>query len=261
MIKTLLQAAKTLALKPVLFLPALLAVLIAIGLSIAFSPFLVDFAVNTIVLEIIPDSPLPALPFHMLALYPTQLAAMLLFAVLTGMVFIATTYWYAAYLGQGERKRSFKKACSDIISALKKIVSLIIFVLIIAGFFAALAAVFTIIAGAIPALGFALIALLAIALIYLYIKLTFVVQALAIEECTVKEALQKAWQFSTGRFWHIVLFIFIIAAISQVLSFIGDSLSEMALDETIGLAAVSIFWIIATSYAGIAMALYYLEKK
>ncbi|MDP2973637.1 MAG: hypothetical protein Q8N60_01165, partial [Candidatus Diapherotrites archaeon] len=158
-------------------------------------------------------------------------------------------------------KRSFKKACSATISALGKIVLLIIFVLIIAGFFAALAAVFTIIAGAIQLLGFALIALLAIGLIYLYIKLTFVVQALAIEECTVKEALQKAWQFSTGRFWHIVLFIFIIAAISQALSFIGDSLSEMALDETIGLAAVSIFWIIATSYAGIAMALYYLEKK
>ncbi len=262
MIKSLLSALKTLVGKPYLIVPALATAFIVFLLSLAFEPFLQDFGFNAIVLEKVPDTALHELPFHFLSMYPTGLAALGLFAILSCTVIISLSYWYAVYAKMlKEGKTELLGACRETMAGLKDIITLIIFIAIISLLFAALTVLFSVITQAVEVLGLLLLGLLALAGGYLYIMLAFVVQILAIEKQKVKEALQQAWQFSSKRFWQVFLFILAIAVINYAVGAVASSITDLALDETTDAGITAIFWSIAVSYSGIAMALYYLGKK
>ena len=136
-----------------------------------------------------------------------------------------------------------------------------VFLTLISLLFAILLWAFALAWQAIEILGIVLIALLFLAGFYLYIKLAFVVQALALEQGTVKQALGQSWNFCQKRFWHVVLFLVVIAAINQAIMYVGINLSDLAADDLLGLIALTVFWAVSLSFTGLAMALYYQEKK
>lgn len=262
MIKSLVGALKTLVRNPMLFLPAIAAAIAIVVLSIAFEPVLSELAFQAVVLENIPDGAAYSLPFQFAALYPGGTVALIVLGILVGIVFISTSYWYAVYVKMAQEGRAgIRAACNETMAALKKIMQLMLFVVLMAFFFGALAVGLMLAAAAVPVLGIALIALPTIALLYLYIMLAFSVQALAIGSGTVKEALQQSWAFSSKGFLGVVLFIVVLAIIGQGLAFIGNSIAEASLNEDVGLWAVAAFWVISAAYTGIAMPLYYLGKK
>ena len=142
-----------------------------------------------------------------------------------------------------------------------KITAFTLFVALIALFFGVLLWAFAMVLATVQLLGLALLALLALAGFYLYIKLVFTVQALALEQGTVKQALQQSWEFALKRFWHVFLFVLIIGVISQAITFVGGFASDLVLDDILSIVVLAVFWSISLAFAGIAMPLYYASKK
>jgi len=257
----LIGAGKRLVKNPLLLLPALASMVIFFALGFVFLPFAADLMLDVLFLEIIPDSSLLAFPFQFFALYPLQILALGLFALLSGLLFTALNYWYANYLGESLGKSaSIGKACRETLGALKAIASLVLFIAIISLVFGTLFWVSAVISIAIPLLGLGLMLVLSLAGFYVYIKIAFATQALALEEGSVKQALQQTWDFSQKRFWHVILFLIVLGLIHQIIVFLGDYVSLLFLDETIEIIVFAVFWGASLAFAGLAMALYYAEK-
>ncbi len=258
----LIGSVRMLARKPVLFLPSVIAVVLILVLSYVFAPLLENIAFNVLVLGKVPDVALSALPFQFAAMYAADLLALLLFMVLVGVLFIALAFWYALFLRDAAAgKASFVQTCRETVAAVEKIVALVLFVLVIAVFVAVLFWFFALVESVLAPLGVVLTAVLAIAMLYLYINLAFTVQALAISGKKVKDALQQSWRFVAGRFLHTVVFLVVLAVVYYALISAGLALSDAALDEATELGSVAVFWVIAASYANVAMAQYYLGEK
>jgi hypothetical protein len=262
MIKSIVGAARELGKNPILLLPALVAVAIVLGLIYLFVDFALDMVLNVVFLELVPESGLASLPFQFGALYGLQLVAIAVLGIISAVVFSSLSFFYAAYVrSSGRRKGAYAKATGSTVGGLGKVFGFTIFLVIISLFFAALLWAFVLLWQEIEILGIILIALLVLAGFYLYIKLAFVLQALALEKGTVKQALQQSWEFCQKRFWHVVLFLVVIAAINQAIMLVGSFLSDLILEEPLSLAVLAIFWAVSLAFTGLAMALYYQEKK
>ncbi len=262
MIKALVSSLKRVLRNPALLLPALAAIAILLVFAYALAPFLLDLLLNAVFLEAVPDAPLYEIPFQFFALYPLNLVALAVLALIGGILSVSLNYWYAAYARMSfEGNASIAKACSETVSAMGKIAAFTLFVALIALFFGVLLWAFAMVLATVQLLGLALLALLALAGFYLYIKLVFTVQALALEQGTVKQALQQSWEFALGKFWHVFLFVLIIAVISQAITFVGSYASDLVLDDVLSIVVLAVFWSISLAFAGIAMPFYYAEKK
>jgi len=262
MIRSLTGSLSRIVANPFLLLPGIATIAIFFGLVYFFAPFAIDMLMDTIFLDVMPDSTLNALPFHFTALHFTQIVGLGLFGLLSGILFTGLNYWYAAYIRMGFReKASIGKCCSETVSALGKILAFTLFVSIIALFFGVLLWIAAMISIAIPILGIVLILLLVLVFAYLYIKLIFVVQALALEKGTIKQAFEQAWAFSKGKFGAILLFVIALIIVGTVLESLAATASGFFLDDLIGVVIIGIFWSVSLAYSATAMALYYAEKK
>ncbi len=262
MIKSIVGAARNIGKNPILLLPALAAVAVVLGLFYLLAPIALDMLLDVVFLEMVPDSGLAKLPFQFTAMYGVPLVAMAALGIVSALMFNTLAFFYAAYVKASSRRTgSFGKATGSAVGALGKVFGFVVFIVLISLLFATLLWAFTLIWQAVEALGIILITLLFLAGFYLYIKLTFVLQALALEKGTVKQALGQSWDFCQKRFWHVVLFLVVIAAINQAIMFVGSSISDFAADELLSLIVLAVFWAISLSFTGLAMALYYKEKK
>ena len=182
--------------------------------------------------------------------------------IISALVFTGLNFFYAAYVKTAERRKgAYAKATGQAFGAIGKVFGFVAFLILVSLFFAVLLWAFSLLAQAVEAVGVILISLLALAGFYLYIKLAFVVQALALEEGSVKQALQQSWEFCQKRFWHVVLFLIVVAAINQAIMYVGSSLSGLAVDDLFGLIVLAIFWAVSLAFTGLSMALYYQEKR
>jgi len=261
MIKSLVSAIGKMLRNPLVFLPAFATVAIVFMLAFLFASFAIDLISNVVLLEMVPDVALNELPFKFAALHSTQLIGVAIFTLLAGILFTSLSYWYAFYVkGLLDNKNSIGRVCGSTIGALGKILAFILLVFIFALFAGVLVWLFAMIGQTVEILGQVLLALLALAAFYLYVKLIFTIPALAFEGGTVKQALQKSWQFSVKRFWQVLLFLIILSTINEFVVFAGGALAGLFLDETIALAVIGIFWGISLAFSGLATALYYAEK-
>jgi len=262
MIKALIGAAKKIIGNPLLLLPALLAIAILFVLAYVFAPFAIDLLLNAVFLELVPDAPLQSLPYQFAAIYGMQLGALIIFVILGGVLFTGLSYWYAAYIKMGlDGKASIGACCKETVSALGKVFAFIVFVAVISLLFGIVLWMFSMIFIAIAWLGAILMLLASLLAFYLYIKLAFSVQSLAMDNVKVKQALQNSWKFAIGKFWLILIFVVILAVVNQAIVFVGAYASDLILDDIIGTIILAVFWSISLAYTSIAMALYYSEKR
>ena len=260
MINALGAAAKRLVKNPLLLLPAFAAIAIFFALAYAFSPFMEKLAVDLMILGNVPDAPLSALPFQMIGLYGLEFSVLLVFFVLSSILFAALNYWYAAYVAI-DRKESLGKACRETIKAMGKIASFTVFILLLVFLFAVLLWISLAIMPFFELGGLVLLALLALAGFYFTIKFVFVLQALAIEHGSVRQALEKAWVFCEGRFWQVLAFVIVLSVVYGILLWAGGLASGLFSGEVESLIVFAAFWGIFLAYSGLALACYYKEKK
>ena len=261
-IECIVSVGKNLVKKPLLVLPSIAAVAILFGLLFLFLEILIELMVNVMLLEIVPEGPLYALPFQFIAIYGPHLLAVLAFTVIGAVLFTSLNYWFGSFIaGKIKGQESFGKTFSKTKKGLGKIIAFVIFVILVALVFGTLFWVFALIFQAVPVLGILLIALLSLAAFYLYVKLAFVISALALEKGTVKQAFEQSWNFSQKRFWQILLFLIVVSVLNQLIIFIGSSISELFLDENIEIAILALFWAIALTFVGFALPTYYAKNK
>jgi membrane-anchored glycerophosphoryl diester phosphodiesterase (GDPDase) len=147
------------------------------------------------------------------------------------------------------------------VSALGRVFVFFVFFFVILLFVGVLLWFFLLVSAFVQVLGLALVLILVAGLFYLYVKLAFAVQALAFEQGSVKQALQQSWELALGRFWQVLVFLFLVGLASQVFSFVGSYFADMVLDDVLASAVLVVFWGAGMAFAGVAMALYYAEKK
>jgi len=149
LIKAIVGAVKRIVGNPFVVLPSLLSVAILLFLAYIFAPFAIDLLLDAVILEMVPDAPLNAMPFQFIAIYSTQVFALLIFALLSSILFTALNYWYVVYTKMGfDGDRSLAKACGETISGLGKVIAFIVFVLLVAMLFAVLFWVVSMVAAA-----------------------------------------------------------------------------------------------------------------
>lgn len=262
MIKALTGSFERILRNPFLLLPALGAIALVLVLFYVFSFFMVNLILNAMLLGTVPDAPLQALPFQFFALYPGETIALVVFLIISGIVFFSLSYCFAAFARMNlGGKASIGKAVSETFSVLGKIVSFALFIALILVFIACVLWLLALVYLLVPLLGIVLFALAGLGCFYLFVKLAFVVQALALEQSTVKKALENSWQMAVGRFWHVLVFLIILAAVNYALVFIGSGIADLLVDDILGIIALAVFWSISLAFAGMAMPLYYAEKK
>ena len=262
MIYSVVYALKNIARNPMVLVPSIAAIAILFALLYAFAGFAIELIINAFFLEILPESPLNAFPFQFAAIYGMPLVALAALALIAAVLFTSLNYWFAAYIRmKTEKSNGFGKACSETISALGKTVGFVVFVALAAALAGIVLWAFALVETLVSPLGIILAALLALGCFYLYVKLVFTVPALALERGTVKQALEQSWNFSQGRFWQVLLFVIVVSVISQVVLWIGSSLSELVLDETVEMAILGIFWAVMLSFYGMAVPIYYAKNK
>ncbi|MFA4855617.1 MAG: hypothetical protein WC634_03470 [archaeon] len=262
LINALGAAAKRLVKNPALLLPAFAAIAIFFALAYAFSPFMEKLALDLMILGNVPDAPLSALPFQLIGLYGLEFSVLLVFFVLSSILFAALNYWYAAYAASGlGSKESLGKASHETIKAMGKIASFTVFILLLVFLFVVLLWISLAIMPFFEIGSLVLLALLALAGFYFAIKFVFVLQALAIEHGSVRQALEKAWLFCEGRFWQVLAFVIVLSVVYGILLWAGGLASGLFSGEVESLIVFAAFWGIFLAYSGLALAFYYKEKK
>jgi len=261
LINALLGAVKRIAKNPLVLLPAFASIAIFFILVYIFSPFLIELVIEMMVLENFPETSLNALPFQLIELYGLNLAALLVFVILSGILFAALNYWYAAYEKLVlDGKPSLEKACGKTIHAIGQIISFTLFILIFA-FLLAILLWFSLMATMFFELvGLVLLVLFALAGFYVVIKFVFVLQALAFGKNNVKKALEQSWNFSQGRFWQVLLFVIVVTVIYGIITSVGTMVSELFEGEIESMIIFAVFWAVFLAFSGLALASYYSKK-
>ncbi len=261
LIKALGGAVKRIIKNPLVLLPAFASIAIFFILAYIFSPFLIELVLEIMVFENFPNVPLNVLPFQLIGLYGLNLTALLVFVVLSGILFAALNYWYAVYEKLAlDGKASIEKACGKTMHAIGQIVSFTFFILIFAFLLAIMLWFSLIITTFFELVGLVLLVLFVLAGFYVAVKFVFILQALAFGKNKVRKALEQSWIFSQGRFWQVLVFVIIITIIYGILMSIGTTASELFEGEIESMIVFAVFWAVFLAFSGLALANYYAKK-
>ena len=261
MIKSFVNGAKQIIGNPFLLLPGLATIAILGGLVFIFSQQLISIVVNIVFLGVVPDAPIQAFPFQFISIYWFDLLAIMVFVTLTGIVFSGLNYFYAAHERlMSESKASMGKALSETLSAAGRIIALVLFLEVMFIAFLVLFWLFLVATAVVPLAGEIALLFLGVTLIYVYVKLLFVVQAMALEKGTVKQAFRRSWEMTTNRFASVFALVFVLGVISNAVILLGESFSLFATSDVIEIIVFALFWSVSLAYSGKVMASYCSEK-
>ncbi len=262
MFTSLAMSASIAARRPQLLAVPLAAALILAGIFLMAGGIASDLLVSALFLEILPDTGFFEFPWHFYAMYSGHLN-FLAIALLAGMaVFTGVGFFFAKYAkASTDKEESMLGAARETAGMAKAIIALVIFFFIIGlgmiiGFWWIVNA--TISLGAIGIL-FPIIALLAA--FYIYITLLFVPSIMAVENASIKDAIQKSYYFAGKRLWGVVVFGFVVGLVNSAILWAGESVSNAVPDDTISIIVFAIFWAIAVAYVSLAVPIYYLRKS
>ncbi|MAG22126.1 MAG: hypothetical protein CL943_02365 [Candidatus Diapherotrites archaeon] len=259
MIDSILKAFKSIVKKPALLIPPIVIPTLLVALIFLFIEPLANLLVEVLFLENVPESPLFALPIHFLAMYPIEILSVVLLVFVFSVIWAATAFFYSKVANDlsagggsiGEALRATKEAFG-------KIVALIVFFYVIGFFSAILLWLFMLLPATI---GFILSMLFAVLLFYVFVKLSFTIPAMAIDNLGVKEALAKSWVFTKKKFLSVIIFLFVVSVLSTFILRIEEAIETLFSDEIITSILFLIFWLFATVFSNLAVAFYYLKKQ
>ncbi|MDD5162601.1 MAG: hypothetical protein PHD95_00125 [Candidatus ainarchaeum sp.] len=253
---------KEIAKHPVCLVPGLAAAAVIAVVFFAVIDFFVELAINAVFLGNIPESGLGELPFQFFNLYAGSLVPLLLAGLVSLIVVTVTGFFYSNYAKElSEKKPSIGSAVSQTIEQGGRILSLILFEIVLA---ALIMVIFWILFLIMPSAGIwalVLVFLLAIAIVFVLVKLAFTIPAMACGGEKLKAAIGKSWEFSDKKFWTTVLFLIIVLIISGIIGFIGSVLSDLVVDEIAVGIIIAVFWAIQIAFVNFALAFYYLDRE
>jgi hypothetical protein len=262
LIGAIIKAFKTIVKNPLLLLPALILPAVTFGLLFVLQEPLFNLLVDILFLERVPESTLLAFPIHLLAMYPIELAAVAVMVLASSIISIAVGFIYAKYANSIEAdKASLSGSIKAVFENKNSILALAGFLFIVILFVIGISWLLLAASTIIPQILLVVI-LLFILLAYIFVKLTFSVQAMAVENIKAKEALSKSWAFTNKRFWQVLGFLILTTIIYSIIIAIGDfvDLTLTEINEDLGTLVFVIFWTIGVSFSNLAMAFYFIKK-
>jgi hypothetical protein len=262
LIGAIIKALKTILKNPLLLLPALIMPAVIFGLLFVLQEPIFNLLIDVLFLERIPESTMLAFPIHLLAMYPIELAAVAVMVLASSIISIAVGFIYAKYANGIEAKNaSLSGSLNAVLENKNSILALAGFIFIVALFVLGVGWLLLVASATIPAILVVVMLLFAL-LSYLFVKLAFSVQAMAIGNPNAKDALSKSWTFTNKRFWQTLGFLILITIVYSVVIAIGDfiDISLSVINEDLGTIAFVVFWAIGVSFSNLAMAFYFIEK-
>ncbi len=262
MIKSLVGSAFAFVAKPKLFLPALIVAVVNIILAFFALDAFLEIIYNSLVLGIYPEGPLLQIPSLFFNMYPAQITIVILLALIT----YASSAWliFAYAKSVKDSKAGIGAILSFGLQNLGNIVSLTLFLFLIALLYGIIFFLFLYLTMSTGLLGLAaLILLLGWSLfgIYLLFKLYFLPVIMAVDELRLKQALGRVWQWSGKRLLHIILLIIILEIVSFALAFIGLVAGDFFTDPTLSAIAYYPFAVISIAYCSLVLVSYYSGNK
>ena len=265
MIESLVKGFSAIAKKPVALLPAVAFAGLSIVLFMLVQEPLANFVVDALIAGEIPETGLIAFPLHFAAMYPAGLASVVVLWFVSTLLWIASAFVYARIANDLEAGHaSVPKAVQAAVGAAANIFWLTVFMAVIAVFFFILSWILMVLAAVVPVLTIVVLllqVLIMLGLGYVYVKLAFSVQAMAVEGLKPKDALAKSWAFTTKRFWRVVLFMLAVVVITLLVFQIGDIVELMIPSEEIGIIAFMAIWAVGVSFSSMAIEFYFIKNE
>lgn len=91
--------------------------------------------------------------------------------------------------------------------------------------------------------------------------LAFIIPALGIENCSMKEAFKKSRILLQKNFGSAFLFVLVVGLVVTLLSWLGTTLSDAIDNETLALVVAGLFVLLQSVVANLSLPFFYLEKK
>lgn len=262
MLISLATAAKITLRKPWIMVMPLIAGAVLLVLLFLAGDALTSLIVDTIFLELVPETGFFELPWHLYTQYSAQFNTLAMALLVALGVFAWLGFFFASYAKASlERQESIPAAVRETNSRIKPIGIIVLFFFVLA---LSLAIGFWLIANAslaLGAIGIILPIIYTLLLFFIYITLLFVVPIMSIEKLSLRETIKKSYVFVSKRFWSVVLFGLLVGLVYSLVLNAGDFVSELIPDETISLLVFALFWAAALAFAGLAPPIYYLRKS
>ena len=265
MISALLGGAVGLIRKPFLIVPGIIA-----GLLVTFSFFLFFETTLFFMLDLIasPDAIEGAgnvftVPYVIFATYPVEVVSLLAFMFLI----IATNIWvlqaFAIAEGEGDKSTIIgvvAGAVSRFVRVAFTALAVMCLILLYAVFTFVYFAVVDLLAF-VPFFPVLLVILWILLTAYSYLKfLFFSTISVSEERVRGKEVLLRTWKWSGGKLLGILVFMVLVAVISNFILGIGFTASDL-FDEFTGYLAILLFYALSTAYSSFAFVKYYFHSK
>ena len=265
MISALLGGAVGLIRKPFLIVPGIIA-----GLLVTLSFFLFFETTLFFMLDLIagPNAiegagSIFAVPYAIIATYPVEVVSLLAFLFLI----ISTNIWVLQAFAIAESQGDKSTITSVVAGAVSRIVRvgftalalmclILLYVVFTFAYFAAADLL-----SFVPFFPVLLVILWIFLTAYLYLKLLFF-STIGVSEERIKgkEVLLKTWKWSEGKLLGIIVFMVLVAVISNFILGVGFTASDF-FDEFIGYLVILLFYALSTAYSSFAFVKYYFHSK
>ena len=263
MISTLLKSFTILIKKPAMPILTILGGVVSMILLIVLGQPISEMFSDIFMGGILPDTGAMAFPLHLIQMYPFGIGA--LGVIITSMFIVSTLllFFFSKYLRDTAEKQASKAvAFGYMLENIVKIVGLFLFFTFGWGVLLfVLWGLMLISLGPYPLIGIILLIYMLL-LVYLWIKLSFAIPIMAIDEVSIREALKKSWEFTRKNLIGVLTLFFFVIIITGLINNIGISLITLIyINQYIDTLIFAIFSGLASAYVYAAFIMYYLKKE
>lgn len=162
---------------------------------------------------------------------------------------------------QEEQKTEVLESTGFALKKIPRLLSWSVFVLLISAFFFVMFLVFSVVGEWNAIIGFLLLIAWFVAGVLSFFVLTLGVPIMGVEEANIKNSLLNAKKILQSHFWNLVGFFILLAIVLGVIQLIGSFISESIGEEIISIIILAVFLLLQVVIAHLALPFYYLEKS
>ncbi|MFH1240027.1 MAG: glycerophosphoryl diester phosphodiesterase membrane domain-containing protein [Candidatus Diapherotrites archaeon] len=263
MIDTLLNSFKILLKKPAMPILAILGGALSMGLLMLLGQPIGEMIADILFFGILPETGALAFPIHFIEMYPFGFGAV--FAMIASLFIISTllSFFFSKYIRDtAEKKASKGMAFGYMLGNIVKIIGLLLFFTFAWGVLLFILWIMMIISLGPYALVGIIMLIYMLLLAYLWIKLSFVIPVMAMENISIREALKKSWAFTGKNLLGVLTLFVFIMIVTALINNIGLSMFNLIyVNEYVDALIFAIFSGLASAYTYAAFPMYYLKKE
>jgi len=263
MISTLLKSFTILIKKPAMPILAITGTILTMGLLMVLGPVIGEMIADVLFFGILPDTGAIAFPLHFIEMYPLGVGA--LFGIIATLFIISTllSFFFSKYARDTAEKQASKGvAFGYMLGHITKIIGLFLFFTFAWGLLLFILWIMMLISLGPYALVGIIMLIYMLLLAYLWIKLSFAIPAMAIEGCSIREALKKSWEFTGNNLLGVLTLFFFVMIVTALINNIGLSLFNLIyINEYVDALIFAIFSGFASAYTYAVFPMYYLKKE